>query len=123
MVDTALPVRHVVMQGGMDEGVAIDGKKFAMQRIDATQPIGKAQYWDVTNSNDAPGMVHPFHVHGTQFLVLSRNGHAPYPNEHGFKDTVGVNPGGETVRLLVRFDLPGGFICITVISLSTKMAA
>ncbi len=27
---------------GMDEGVAIDGKKFAMQRIDATQPIGKA---------------------------------------------------------------------------------
>ena len=53
VVDPALPVRHVVMQG-MDEGVAIDGKKFAMQRIDATQPIGKAQYWDVTNSNDAP---------------------------------------------------------------------
>ena len=108
VVDLALPVRHVVMQG-MDEGVAIDGKKFAMQRIDATQPIGKAQYWDVTNSNDAPGMVHPFHVHGTQFLVLSRNGHAPYPNEHGFKDTVGVNP-GETVRLLVRFDLPGVYM-------------
>lgn len=41
VVDPALPVRHVVMQG-MDEGVAIDGKKFAMQRIDATQPIGKA---------------------------------------------------------------------------------
>mgnify|MGYP000252492994 CR=1 FL=1 len=54
-------------------------------------------------------MVHPFHVHGTQFLVLSRNGHAPYPNEHGFKDTVGVNP-GETVRLLVRFDLPGVYM-------------
>jgi len=54
-------------------------------------------------------MVHPFHVHGTQFLVLSRNGHAPYPNEYGFKDTVGVNP-GETVRLLVRFDLPGVYM-------------
>ena len=26
---------------GMDEGVAIDGKKFAMQRIDATQPLAK----------------------------------------------------------------------------------
>ncbi|WP_273730957.1 multicopper oxidase domain-containing protein, partial [Leuconostoc mesenteroides] len=38
-----------------------------------------------------------------------RNGHAPYPNEYGFKDTVGVNP-GETVRLLVRFDLPGVYM-------------
>lgn len=54
-------------------------------------------------------MVHPFHCHGTQFLVVSRNGHAPYPNEHGYKDTVGVNP-GETVRLLVRFDLPGVYM-------------
>ena len=52
------------------------------------------------------GMVHPFHMHGTQFTVISRNGHEPYPNEHGYKDTVGVNP-GETVRIKVKFDLPG----------------
>ena len=103
------PVRKIVMSG-MDEQVAIDGKKFNMQRIDATQPIGLAQYWDVTNTNSMNGgMVHPFHVHGTQFLVISRNGGAPYPNEHGYKDTVGVNP-GETVRLLVRFDLPGVYM-------------
>ena len=105
-VDPQTPVRKVVMSG-MDEGVEIDGKKFQMQRIDATQPVGKAQYWDIVNSNDPKqGMVHPFHMHGTEFLVISRNGHEPYPNEHGFKDTVGVNP-GETVRILVRFDLPG----------------
>ena len=54
-------------------------------------------------------MVHPFHMHGTQFLVVSRNGHAPYPNEHGFKDTVGVNP-GETVRLKVWFDHTGVYM-------------
>ncbi|MFD1392736.1 multicopper oxidase family protein [Lacticaseibacillus jixianensis] len=103
------PVRKVVMSG-MDEAVAIDGKKFSMQRIDATQPIGLAQYWDVSNTNTMDGgMVHPFHVHGTQFLVISRNGGAPYPNEHGYKDTVGVNP-GETVRILVRFDLPGVYM-------------
>ncbi|MFD1485589.1 multicopper oxidase family protein [Lacticaseibacillus baoqingensis] len=103
------PVRKIVMSG-MDETVAIDGKKFNMQRIDATQAVGLAQYWDVTNTNDmANGMVHPFHVHGTEFLVISRNGQAPYPNEHGYKDTVGVNP-GETVRLLVRFDLPGVYM-------------
>lgn len=49
---------------------------------------------------------HPFHIHGTRFLVLTRNGKDPYPNENGFKDTIGVNP-GETVRILVKFDLPG----------------
>ncbi len=103
------PVRKVVMSG-MDEAVALDGKKFNMQRIDATQPIGLAQYWDVSNTNTMHGgMVHPFHVHGTQFLVIYRNGGAPYPNEHGYKDTVGVNP-GETVRILVRFDLPGVYM-------------
>ncbi len=90
-----------------------------MQRIDATQPVGQSQYWDITNTNEKDsGMVHPFHVHGTEFLVISRNGHAPYPNEHGFKDTVGVNP-GETVRLLVRFDLPV-YTCTIATLLNTK---
>ncbi len=108
-VDPKTPVRKIEMSG-MDEAVMLDGKKFSMQRIDATQPVGQSQYWDITNTNEKDsGMVHPFHVHGTEFLVISRNGHAPYPNEHGFKDTVGVNP-GETVRLLVRFDLPGVYM-------------
>lgn len=108
-VATDTPVRKIVMSG-MDESVMLDGKKFNMQRIDATQPMGEAQYWDITNNNSKDGgMVHPFHVHGTQFLVISRNGKAPYPNEHGYKDTVGVNP-GETVRILVRFDLPGVYM-------------
>ena len=108
-VDPALPVRKVVMSG-MDEQVMLDGKKFNMQRIDAKQPVGQAEYWDITNTNEMHGgMVHPFHMHGTSFLVISRNGHAPYPNETGFKDTVGVNP-GETVRLLVKFDLPGVYM-------------
>lgn len=105
-VDSNTAIRKIVMSG-MDEMVMLDGKKFEMERIDATQPIGLEQYWDITNTNDMKdGMVHPFHVHGTEFLVISRNGKAPYPNEHGYKDTVGVNP-GETVRIQVRFYLPG----------------
>ncbi|APT18323.1 multicopper oxidase [Amylolactobacillus amylotrophicus DSM 20534] len=107
--DPDLPVRAILMSG-MDEEVMLNGKKFNMQRIDATQPVGKAQYWDITNSNDmVGGMVHPFHVHGTEFLVISRNGHEPYANEHGYKDTVGVNP-GETVRILVRFAQTGVYM-------------
>ncbi|MFD1464586.1 multicopper oxidase family protein [Lapidilactobacillus mulanensis] len=104
-----LPVKKVVMSG-MDEEVMIDGKKFNMQRIDARQNVGDVAIWEITNTNNMDGgMVHPFHMHGCQFLVLSRNGHEPYPNEHGFKDTVGVNP-GEIVRIKVWFTLPGVYM-------------
>ncbi|KRL04519.1 multicopper oxidase family protein [Liquorilactobacillus oeni] len=103
------PIHRVVMSG-MDEEVMLDGKKFDMQRIDAKQKIGSVELWDIVNTNQKEGgMVHPYHMHGIQFLVVSRNGHAPYPNEHGFKDTVGVNP-RETVRLKVWYDKPGVFM-------------
>ena len=104
-----LPVKKVVMSG-MDEEVMLDGQKFNMQRIDARQKVGDVAIWEITNTNQMDGgMVHPFHMHGCQFLVLSRDGHEPYPNEHGFKDTVGVNP-GEVVRIKVWFTLPGVYM-------------
>jgi len=101
-VTPGLPVTRTVMSG-MDDQVRLDGKLFDMQRIDRKQKIGDTVLWDVVNTNDMDaGMIHPFHMHGCQFLVLSRNGKAPYPNEHGWKDTVGVNA-GETVRIAVQF--------------------
>ena len=104
-VDPSLPVRKVTMDG-CDK---MNGKRFAMQRIDMKQKVGQAEYWDVTNSKKE-GMIHPFHIHGTHFLVVSRNGKKPYPNEVGvYKDTVPVAP-GETVRLLVKFPLEGVFM-------------
>lgn len=108
-VDPDLPIKHVVMSG-MDEGVMIDNTKFAMQRIDYEMPMGKCQLWDITNTNDMKvGMIHPYHMHGTSFKVVSRNGHDPYPNEHGLKDVVSVNP-GEHVVIKVWFDVPGIFM-------------
>lgn len=57
--DPSLPVKQVVMSG-MDETVMIDGKKFQMDRIDYTMPMGKCQLWDITNTNDMNGgMIHP----------------------------------------------------------------
>ncbi|WP_420843263.1 multicopper oxidase family protein [Lactobacillus selangorensis] len=101
---------HKVTLDGMDEQVALNGKKFDMQRIDDRQQVGTTEIWEITNTNDAKnGMVHPYHMHGTQFLVLSRNGKEPYPNEHGYKDTVGVNP-QETVRIKAKFDYPGVYM-------------
>lgn len=66
--------------------------------------------WEVTNTNDMDdGMIHPFHVHGCQFQVLKRDGHDVYANEHGWKDTIGVNP-GETVLIKIQFTKPGVFM-------------
>ncbi|AVK64331.1 copper oxidase [Lactobacillus sp. CBA3606] len=104
-----VPVRKITMDG-MDEEVAMDGKKFDMERIDARQKVNDVVIWEITNTNSTKnGMVHPFHVHGTQFTVLARNDGPVYPNEHGLKDTVGVNP-GETVRIKVKFDLTGVYM-------------
>ncbi|CAM2867771.1 multicopper oxidase family protein [Fructilactobacillus fructivorans] len=108
-IDKDAPV-HKAAMSGMDESVEINGKKFDMQRIDDRQEVGKERIWEVSNSNEMDGgMVHPYHMHGTQFRVLSRNGKDPYPNEHGWKDTIGVNP-GEVVRLQVKFDFPGVYM-------------
>ena len=108
-VDPTMPVKKVVMSG-MDESVMIDGKKFQMDRIDYTMPMGKCQLWDVSNANQMHGgMIHPFHMHGCAFQIVSRNGHEPYPFEHGLNDTVAVNP-GEHVLIKVYFRVPGVFM-------------
>ena len=107
VVNPNSPVPHVTM----DNHNMINGKKFAMQRIDLKQDLMNAEYWDVTNTNDkVNGMLHPFHIHGAHFLVVSRNGEEPYPNEKGvYKDTVEVAP-QETVRLKVYFQNTGVFM-------------
>ena len=72
----------------MDEAVAMNGKKFKMDRIDYQMPMHKVQLWDIENTNHAPGMIHPYHMHGTGFVTVARDGHAPKPNELGLKDTL-----------------------------------
>ncbi|WP_261806538.1 multicopper oxidase family protein [Lapidilactobacillus luobeiensis] len=107
--DPEMPIKKVVLSG-MDEAVMIDGTKFVMDRIDYRMPWHKCQIWDIENTNDEMGgMIHPFHMHGTGFKVISRNGHAPYPNETGLKDVVSLNP-GEHVQIKVWFNVTGVFM-------------
>lgn len=88
----------------------INGKSFDMDRIDEEVNIGETEIWVVRNLG---GMMqtegHPFHVHGTQFQVVSRDGKEPPSWERGFKDTVFVRS-GEEVRLKVRFSKTGVFM-------------
>lgn len=96
---------------GMGHMVTLNGRKFDMQRIDDDVTLGDIEVWEITTVGammmGSPG--HPFHIHGTQFQILSRDGAAPAANEQGWKDTVFVRA-NETVRIIVRFNYEGVFM-------------
>lgn len=95
---------------GMMYMVNINNRKFDMERIDYRQNLNEKEVWEVTNmGNRMGGMIHPFHIHGVQFRIISRDGKVPPENEQGWKDTVLLNP-DETVRLLVQFTEKGVFM-------------
>ena len=85
---------------GMGGGFTINGNAMEMQRIDEVVTMGETEIWEIANAGP---MIHPFHIHNTQFRILDRDGRSPDANEAGLKDTVVVNP-GELVRVLIRFE-------------------
>lgn len=84
------------MAGGM---FSINGRSMDINRIDFSVKHNTSEIWHI--SNPSP-MAHPFHVHNTQFQILSRNGKRPAAHELGLKDTVLVNS-SERVEILVPF--------------------
>ncbi len=103
----AVNTRRFALEMGMGPGMmmgrggfTINGKSMDMERIDEVVKMGETEIWEITAIGP---MAHPFHVHNTQFRILSRDGRPPAPHEAGRKDTVLVHP-GEVVRILIRFD-------------------
>jgi spore coat protein A, manganese oxidase len=72
----------------------LNGQIFDLTRIDATLTLGTTEIWDF---NADP--IHPVHLHGAHFRILTRNGNPPEPQDGGWKDTVFV-PNG-SMRLAV----------------------
>lgn len=102
-----LPVTKKLELFGMGKMVSINGKQFDMDRIDFTQKQGETEIWEIYNKPDMMGgMTHPFHIHGTQFKIVSIDGKEPPANEKGWKDTVAIDA-GETVKLAVKFNNKG----------------
>ena len=94
-------------------GWTIDGQKYEMDSASAKERVklGTTEIWefDLTNA----GMIHPMHIHGSQFQVIERI-HGDYSKgvvfDGGWKDTVAVLP-GDRVRVIKRFnDHPGKFL-------------
>jgi blue copper oxidase len=95
--------------GGMNHGKSgfdfhdankINGKAFDMNAPAFAAEKGKYEKWTISGEGDM--MLHPFHIHGTQFRILSENGQPVAAHRQGWKDTVRVEGGRSEV--LVRFD-------------------
>ncbi len=81
-------------------GHNINDRQMDLGRADFVATVGTSEVWTVRNENPLP---HSFHVHDTQFRVLSVDGGAPPPRLSGWKDTIALEWNRE-YRLLVRFD-------------------
>jgi len=85
--------------GAMPRGMKfmVNGDVFDPARITLTGRRGEVEHWRIENRSD---MDHPFHVHGAQFQVLSRELHGTRIAEPflAWRDTVNVKP-AEVVRI------------------------
>jgi bilirubin oxidase len=94
--------KRLVFSSGMGGGMMsflIDGKTFDPTRIDLTSTVNELEQWTIENRSS---MDHPFHLHGTQFQVVSRtrNGVTATEPYLAWRDTVNV-AASETVVLNV----------------------
>ena len=80
----------------------INGLMFDPGVINDTMQLGTVEVWNIVNNSN---MAHPMHIHGVSFFVLERNGVPPPAWEQGPKDVVLVDR-FETVKLIMRFDMP-----------------
>ena len=103
---SGIPERSITLDMQMGMGMmmrrasnrfSINGDAFDMDTINFEIPRGTVERWKIT----ADMMMHPFHVHGVSFQVLSQGGRSPTAQNAGWKDTVLVDGSAE---LLVRFD-------------------
>ncbi|POT28547.1 multicopper oxidase CueO [Citrobacter freundii] len=78
----------------------INGQAFDMNKPMFAATKGQHERWVISGQGDM--MLHPFHIHGTQFRILSENGKVPAAHRAGWKDTVRVE--GGVSEVLVKFD-------------------
>jgi FtsP/CotA-like multicopper oxidase with cupredoxin domain len=77
----------------------ISGAGFDMNRIDARPKLNTTERWSFVNTS---ARMHPMHLHGTHYKVLSRTGGPIHEADRGWKDTYPVTP-GETVTIQPYF--------------------
>nr|WP_127820391.1 multicopper oxidase domain-containing protein [Microbacterium sp. CPCC 204701] len=91
----AVAERSFVMSGHN-----INDRQMDRGRADFTATVDTSEVWTVRNENPLP---HSFHVHDTQFRVLSVDGSPPPARLAGLKDTIALE-WSRDYRILVRFE-------------------
>ena len=78
--------------------MGINGQPMKMDRIDERVAQGDTELWRITAEED----LHPFHIHGCSFRIISQSGATPPSYAQGWKDMVHIEDGWSEV--LMRFD-------------------
>jgi suppressor of ftsI len=98
-------VADVCTSNGAKRTFLINNRLFDMNRVDLVTEVGRVELWNVVNNT---AMAHPFHIHGTQFQLVSRQvGTDVTPSPYlAWLDTVLV-PSQQAVTIKARQTLPG----------------
>jgi FtsP/CotA-like multicopper oxidase with cupredoxin domain len=87
------------------EGWTINSHRYDPAHPLANPRLGQTEIWRFITD-----VHHPIHLHLDHFQVLARNGGAPGPYDHGWKDTLDLLP-AQSAEILVRFtDYAGRFL-------------
>ncbi|EAI4415557.1 multicopper oxidase family protein [Campylobacter fetus] len=83
----------------------MNSKTYDLNRTDLISEVGVVEEWVVNNNSH---MDHPFHIHGTQFEVISSklNNVVSKPEFRALRDTINVRP-NEEIRLRMKQDFVG----------------
>ncbi|MEI7288979.1 multicopper oxidase CueO [Dickeya dadantii] len=97
-------MNHQTGQAPLDilSGNRINGAAFQMGQPMFDVRRGDVEVWSISGQGDM--MLHPFHIHGTRFRILSENGKPPAAHRRGWKDIVHVE--GSHSEVLVQFNHP-----------------
>lgn len=88
---------------GSAGAMAINGQPMKMDRIDEVVHKGDTEIWRISVDD----MLHPFHIHGCSFRILSQSGAEPPAYAQGWKDMVHVEEGWSEVLVQFNYDAPG----------------
>jgi blue copper oxidase len=83
----------------------VNGKSFSLDRIDFGAARSQDLRWRIAEGTDR--MLHPVHIHGCQFRIISRDGKPPEAYRAGWKDIAPISAGGVT-EILLRFPYSAG---------------
>jgi blue copper oxidase len=97
--------RLIVDQAQLSEATqlsfnGVNGKPFALNEPGFSVQRNKTMRWRISEESDR--MLHPVHIHGCQFRVLTENGRPPDAHRAGWKDIAPISRGSFS-DILVTF--------------------